>query len=307
MLETPVLFLIFNRPDTTERVFKRIRQVKPQQLFIAADGPRKVVQNDKELCHKTRAIIEKIDWNCDVKTLFREENLGCAKAVSSAITWFFEHVEEGIILEDDCLPDKTFFYFCQLMLSKYRDNEQIMQISGNNFLYNEFKKQNNSYFFSSFNDIWGWATWRNEWAKFSLDLKNGNTIEAKIVSRISNPDFCIWILSLFQSVKEEKVNSWGIPWSFYFHLNDGICIVPNGNLVKNIGYTGTHFLSSFKNPMLNINLIPFNINKIIHPDEISIDIQKDNLTFKNILKPKWTFYDRLHNKIKRIYLKIRRD
>lgn len=304
MLDTPILFLIFNRPNTTARVFKRIRQVKPRQLFVAADGPRGSVIGDIEYCIKTRAIIDKIDWKCDVKTLFREENLGCARAVSSGITWFFEHVEEGIILEDDCLPDKTFFFFCQLMLEKYRNNDNVMQITGTNTLLDKYKKQNNTYFFSTYNSIWGWATWRSAWSKFSLDLHGWRTIEPLLSERILNPSFCHLFLDLFLKAEEGQVNSWAIPWSYHFHLSKGLCVTPNGNLIQNIGYVGVHYQDGFKNPLLETPIIPFKIKNIEHPSHIEIDFEKDNLMFDFILKPKWSLYDRIYNKILRNYLKL---
>ena len=126
---TPVLFLIFNRPDTTRQVFNEIRKAQPAQLFVAADGPRKDRDSDFELCKKTREIVRQVDWDCEVFTRFQEENLGCKRAVSSAIDWFFSNVEEGIILEDDCVPDQSFFPFCQELLEKYRHDERIMMIS----------------------------------------------------------------------------------------------------------------------------------------------------------------------------------
>jgi len=131
--DVPILFLIFNRPDTTQKVFDVIKKIKPKQLFIAADGPRKNKEGELELCNKTRDIIKQIDWDCKLKTLFREENLGCGKSVSSAITWFFENVEEGIILEDDCLPNIDFFFYCKELLDYYRDNNEVMFIGGGQF------------------------------------------------------------------------------------------------------------------------------------------------------------------------------
>lgn len=128
---TPILFTIFNRPDTTALVFEKIRKAQPQKLYIAADGPR--TKQGKELCNKTREIIKRIDWDCSVKKLFLEDNLGCRKGMIKAITWFFENESEGIILEDDCLPSDSFFSFCSILLEKYRDDDRIGHITGSNF------------------------------------------------------------------------------------------------------------------------------------------------------------------------------
>ena len=147
MFNTPILFLIFNRPDLTKQVFDKIREIKPLHLFIAADGPRGDKYEDQELCRKTKEIVSLIDWECEIKTLFRDENLGCGRAVSEAISWFFEHVEEGIILEDDCLPSSTFFNYCEILLEKYRWDNNIMHIGGTNFQ-NGIKRGNADYYFS---------------------------------------------------------------------------------------------------------------------------------------------------------------
>jgi len=176
---TPILFLVFNRPNTTQRVFNVIRQVKPKQLFVAADGPRRDKGADEEKCEATREIVKQIDWDCEVKTLFREENLGCGKAVSSAITWFFENVEEGIILEDDCLPNLDFFGYCEELLDRYRDNREVMFIGGDNFQKGK-KWGDASYYFSAYNHVWGWATWKRTWDiyDFKLDSINENDIDS---------------------------------------------------------------------------------------------------------------------------------
>jgi hypothetical protein len=135
--------------------------IKPRQLFVAADGPRPEIDGEYDKCDKVRSIVDSINWECEIKTLFRESNLGCRKAVSNAISWFFQSVEEGIILEDDCLPSPSFFFtFCAEMLQRYRHDEKIMMISGNNFQ-NGIRRGNASYYFSQIPNIWGWATWKN--------------------------------------------------------------------------------------------------------------------------------------------------
>ncbi len=171
-LRTPVLLVIFNRPKTTQLVFEAIRRAKPARLYIAADGPRKNVESDIKNCAEARKIVEQIDWDCAVQTLFRNGNVNCGRGPSSAFTWFFEHEEEGIILEDDCLPSQSFFWFCQELLEYYRDDTRVMHIGGNNFL-NGWKKDNDySYYFSRSGHIWGWATWRRAWKMFDFNIKN---------------------------------------------------------------------------------------------------------------------------------------
>jgi len=165
---TPILFIVFNRLDTAQKVFESIKLIRPKYLFVAADGPRVDVAGEKQKCEDTRAIIKQIDWDCDIKTLFREKNIGIKNAVSSAITWFFNNIEEGIILEHDCLPNDSFFIYCEEILNKYKKNEQVMHVSGNFFQPTPVGK--NDYYFSRIPHIWGWATWKRAWVKYNLEM-----------------------------------------------------------------------------------------------------------------------------------------
>ena len=237
-METPILFIIFNRPETTKNVFEAIRQIKPKKLFIAADGPRDNKAGEKDLCDETKKIVlGKIDWPCEVKTLFRDKNLGCGKAVSQAINWFFDNVEEGIILEDDCLPDQTFFQYCTDLLNKYRSNEKIFMISGDNFLPKSLRPKE-SYYFSQIPHIWGWATWKRAWQKYNFEMNDFPTFkEEKIIEKI-------WSDKKAQNYWLEKLNitangdldTWDYQWVYTIWKNRAYSIVPNVNLVTNIGF-----------------------------------------------------------------------
>ena len=156
-MSIPVPFLIFNRPNTTHAVFESIRVAQPPRLYVAADGPRRYKIGEKDLCQQARSIATNVDWPCKVRTLFREEILGCRRAVSSAIDWFFENEEEGIILEDDCLPHPTWFRFAEELLERFRDDERIMCISAQHFQGTNHLLDS-SYFFSRYNYCWGWAS-----------------------------------------------------------------------------------------------------------------------------------------------------
>jgi len=191
-LYTPILFLIFNRPDTTQKVFNAIRKAKPKQFFIAADGSPPDREGEIEKCQKSRKIATSVDWDCEVKTLFRDKNLGCKIAISSAIDWFFENVEEGIILEDDCLPHQSFFWFCQELLEYYRNDTRIMHISGDNFQFGR-KRGEGSYYFSKYSHVWGWATWRRAWKCFDINMKSFEEFKAE--NQIN---------SIFQSKQQQK-------------------------------------------------------------------------------------------------------
>ena len=237
MITSPVLFLIFNRPDTTRRVFEAIRTAQPQKLFIAADGPRLNVESDYEQCTATRSIAMNVDWECEVYTLFRDTNLGCKAAVSSAIDWFFEHVEEGIILEDDCLPDQTFFRFCDELLDKYRHDTRIGMISGDNFLFGQ-RNIEGSYYFSRYTHIWGWATWRRAWQKYDVSLSGWPKFrEQKLLRHVlDNDEEVEYWTAIFDNTYLGHINTWDYQLMFSSWANGFVNIIPNSNMVQNDGY-----------------------------------------------------------------------
>lgn len=229
--QTPILFLIFNRPDTTLRVFEKIKELKPQFLYIAADGPRN--KSEKNSCEEARKVITLIDWDCEVKTLLREKNLGCGVAVSEGITWFFNHVEQGIIIEDDCLPDLSFFHFCEALLDKYKDDKRVWHISGNNFQ-NGIQRGEASFYFSMYNHIWGWASWRDRWQGYSLDISNQD-ITTDILFYTSNKRVLNYFNKQKKNILQSKINTWDFQYLFLMWRNKGLSILPNSNLVCNIG------------------------------------------------------------------------
>ncbi|GHN02621.1 hemolytic protein HlpA [Cytophagales bacterium WSM2-2] len=238
-LSTPVLLVIFNRPETTWQVFEAIRKARPSRLYIAADGPRKNVKSDFEKCEEARKIVNQVDWDCKVETLFQSENLNCGVGPASAFTWFFEHEEEGIILEDDCLPSQSFFWFCQDLLEHYRHDTRVMHIGGNNFLSGWQKDSDYSYYFSRAGNVWGWATWRRAWKKFDFELKHYS--KAKQDGFFSyyfmSPVEKAYRLRKFnKTITRSKVDWWDYQWDFARYANSGLAIVPNINLVKNIGF-----------------------------------------------------------------------
>ena len=235
-LNTPVLFLIFNRPDTEQLTFNEIRKVKPKQLFVAADGPRTNKIGEKEKCKQARKIIDQVDWVCEVKTLCRDSNLGCKMAVSSAIDWLFEHVDMGIILEDDVVPSKTFFRYCQELLLEYKDDERIGMISGNNHI--GFSQGSDSYLFSLNKDIWGWATWRRAWKHYDGDMKWVNTQYRNLI--LSNMAYTKKSQKFWERkipiLLDQRLDTWDWPWYFSLAKQNQLCIFPRKNLVSNIGF-----------------------------------------------------------------------
>ena len=283
ILNTPVLFLIFNRPDTTQVVFDEIRKAQPTQLFVAADGPRKNYSHDPENCRRAREIIRQVDWDCKVTTLFREENLGCKHAISSAIDWFFSHVEEGIILEDDCVPDQSFFPFCQELLEKYRDDERVMMIGGTNYLFNH-NEMNESYYFSRYYAIWGWATWKRAWSFYDIGISDWPTYNSrKYLDEIyKNRKIVSFFRKMMQEAYDRHLDTWDIQWAYTCIFNYGLSICPKYNLISNIGNTGVHTFDP--GPFNNMPRGKINAEDLVHPQNVSTDFTMGNITFNEIVK-----------------------
>ena len=243
--ETPVLFVIFNRPELTQQVFEAIRSIRPRTLFIAADGPRSSNSQDVHRCAAARQVVSKVDWPCDVQTRFLEENLGCRQAVSSAIDWFFSRNEEGIILEDDCLPCEDFFRYCEIMLNRYRNEKQIMHIGGTNFQ-DGIRRGREDIYFSRFSHVWGWATWRRAWLAYDVNMASypSDPIDQMLSKISSNRYFANYWKSIFEMTYKNLIDTWDYQWLYAIWRSDGLCIIPQENLISNIGFgpetTHTH-------------------------------------------------------------------
>lgn len=276
-LYTPILFLTFNRLNTTKKVFQAIKEAHPKKLYVASDGPRASVSGEDLKVKEVRDFIESnINWECEVKTLFRDNNLGCKLAVSGAIDWFFENEEQGIILEDDCLPDQSFFRFCEELLERYKDNEEIAVISGNNF--NKEKIGEADYYLSKIPHIWGWATWRRTWKKYDVTMSSfpkfkKNEEIKKIWSDKNVQNYWLYILN---EVYNNKINTWDYQLSFFLFINKSFCICPNINLVSNIGF-GKEFTNTMVPDERVMDLISKEINfPLSHPSQIKYDISNDS-------------------------------
>ncbi len=278
-LETPVLFLVFNRPDTTRQVFEAIRQARPTRLYVAADGPRAGRPGEADRCAEVCKIATAVDWPCEVKTLFRELNLGCGRAVSEAITWFFEHEEEGIILEDDCLPHPDFFLFCQTLLERYRHNERVWVITGNNFQRGQWRGEG-SYYFSRFNHCWGWASWRRAWKHADMSLGFWPKWKDSDEWRAFWPNGAArrYWTQVFDRMYRREIDTWDYPWTACVWYHGGLTATPNVNLVSNIGFGGDATHTKGENDP-NANLPVRSLGLIYHPTEIRVDEVADRFTF----------------------------
>lgn len=286
---TPILFIVFNRPDLTKKVFAKIKEIRPKQLFIAADGPRSGNVNDAVKCQEVRDyLLSNIDWQCSLQTLFRSDNLGCGLSCAGAVDWFFEQIEEGIIIEDDCLPDSSFFVFCSEMLDRYRHQEQIMHITG---VYSGEPYLNQySYYFSRIAHVGAWASWRQAWQRYNFLMKSWPKF--KLERQLSNIFYSKvqqkWWDSTFSFMyEEESKNTWDFQWDYAIFSNFGFTIQPMNNLIDNIGFIkgASH---AYDNSSLLIKhragCIDFPLK---HPTFILVNNEADYWKNRYLLKATW--------------------
>lgn len=305
--KVPILFITYNRFETSRLVFESIRAQKPTKLYFASDGPKN--DSDYEKIIRVRDLVSLIDWDCEIKTLFRNKNLGCRIGVSSAITWFFEKEDMGIILEDDCLPNTTFFPFCENLLTKYKEEKSIGLISGNNY-FQVIPHLKEDYFFSNIPSIWGWATWKRAWDlyddSFMIWPKWKNSKEWKV----QNPYFFERLLNKvsFNKTFQKKIDTWDSIWHAYLIHNGLISIIPKVNLVSNIGF-GSESTNTVNDSSPFSNLNTFELYKIIHPKQIKIHKRIDYwmslyrsfiiLPFPKFIKGIFLFYFKKSKKIEK--------
>jgi len=290
-LKTAVLFLIFNRPDTTKQVFEVIRRAKPPRLYVAADGPRVDKPGEVGKVEQARRIATHVDWDCEVKTLFRDNNLGCRMAVSSAIDWFFKHEEEGIILEDDCLPSQAFFWFCQELLERYRNDERIMVVSGNNFQFGK-RRSGFTYYFSRYNHCWGWASWRRAWRYYDKDMENWPFIRDNgyLFDVLQDKRSAKYWARIFETAYRGQVDSWAYRWTFSCWVHNGLTVLPNMNLVSNIGFNGDATHTTGKDNRF-AKMTAFELSfPLKHPNWIIRDKRADDYTQKTHFNQPNIFY-----------------
>ncbi len=287
MLETPILFIIFNRPDLTKQVFEAIKRQKPKNLYIVSDGPRVNNAEDLEKIVACRnLVLNNIDWECNVKTLFREKNLGSGLGIVEALNWFFDNEDYGIILEDDCLANDTFFSFCENLLIRYADKNEIMHISGNSYLLNMFKPRE-SYFFSKVPISWGWATWKRAWLMMNYKMDDFEERFTKLP-----PIGKIWYNDWKAVLDDDVTDAWDFQWYFSILTNNGICIHPSVDLVENIGFSknATH---TFLMPWWYQYIEFSNIQTLIHPVNIEINTKADKFISKQLKDIPLNLYERI--------------
>ena len=281
----PVLLIIFNRPDTTRRVLQAIRRASPTRLFVAADGPRAGNPADRELCSRTLDVVrEGISWKCDVQYLVQDRNLGCGRGPAEAISWFFENVEEGIILEDDCLPIDAFFPFCTSLLTRYKDEPRVAHIAGFNCQFGR-KRGTASYYFSRVFHCWGWASWRRAWKGFDLEMKDYELFlrEKRLENLFPRRTIRDFWKGNFDQAAHGDGSIWDYQW-VYKNLKEGsLAIVPNGNMIENIGFgaTATHTAETQDRMPRVSNDMPV---ALTHPSLIAPDLAADDFEYRNHMK-----------------------
>lgn len=301
-MKSAVLFLVFNRPETTKQVFEAIRSARPPKLYVSANGPRENCQDEARRCAEVRRIATDVDWPCKVNTLFRDYSLDCKMSVSGGINWFFNNEEEGIVLEDDVLPVPSFFRFCEELLEYYKNDERVMMISGDNFQCGVSRTEY-SYYFSRYTHIWGWASWRRAWCKYDVSMRLWPDVRNKgsFLNILSNKKEHSYWKNIFEKVYQGEINTWDYQWLFACWIQSGLTILPNVNLISNIGFGsgGTHTKEKSELACLESRDIVFPLS---HPSFILRDVNADKFTEKQQFSH-FPFHKKIIDKINQRYAK----
>lgn len=284
-MKSPVAVFIFNRPDLTAELFDVLRQVKPPVLFVSADGPRPDRPNDERLCRETLEIAQDIDWPCDVHWNVREANLGCGPAMSQGIDWVFEHVDRAILLEDDCLPDPSFFEFCDDLLERYKDDTRIMQISGSNLAAPEELFAGASYSFASYPFVWGWATWRRAWEHYDFrmgswpqfrDTGGLHGLHASRSHRATLNREWNWI--------HAGNGTWDHQWQYTVMSQHGLSVYPSKNLISNLGFRADATQTTIEGGAYAAIPVEPMVFPLVHPPMVSHNPRLEKFFEREILR-----------------------
>ena len=300
MKKVPILLLIFKRPDNILKAIEPVRAYKPTRLYIGADGPRHGREDEIEQCEQTRkAVLDAIDWDCKVITLFRDENLGCANAVNGAISWFFEQEEYGVIIEEDCVLKLDFLNFCEELLPLYKKEDKVMQIcahnpAGSSVISNDYYFGRNAY-------IWGWATWASSWNKMDMNMSAWPSVSfVRLVKEYGVFQASFRNYYWNKSYKNlTSLSSWATRWNLSVLVNNGLCISPKANMCKNIGVDadgGTHYYKGYSDPYKHLMFGEI-LKPLQHPSVIALTkdkIKEDKMEFNRL---RWLGFK---NKLKKI-------
>ncbi|WP_462248619.1 hypothetical protein [Ferruginibacter sp.] len=280
MLKVPVLLIAFNRPATTQQVLNAIALYQPTVLYVATDGARKNNESDEVKCKVVHELIDQWQINnpsVSIKKLYQQNNLGCGVGVSTAINWFFANEEMGIILEDDCLPNASFFIFCQTLLYQYKDDNRIMHIGGSNFIEPKMKVNNETYYFSIYPHIWGWASWRRAWSKYDFEMKRFEEL-------VSLPEFRQYYNDeVFINTKNKSLDTWDAQWVYTMLINKGLSVLPYLSMVINLGYNENSGSHLSKVPKWYSEKV-YELDNIISPEIIGQNSTLDKYVFNKVYK-----------------------
>jgi hypothetical protein len=283
VLNTPIILSVFNRPESTARVFEAIAQAQPRQLFVFADGPRSAAEADH--CAEARAVVENVEWACDVRYHYSQTNLGARECYKAGVDWAFSEVDEGIILDDDCVPDPTFFVFSQDMLEQYRHDPRVMMICGTNYL-GHWKEDRQSYHFSHFGSVWGWASWKRAWASYdaSMSAWGDEKIKQRVRDLLADDEVYALQAQRFDRLYRDPQDrhSWDLPWSLARLVHAGLTIVPSINLVENIGNVDGRGLPP-DHPLANLEVAPL-VFPLRSPGTVVVDREYDRLHTRRIFE-----------------------
>lgn len=292
-LETPVLLIGFNRPYTIQKVFEKIREVKPAKLYVAIDGARKNREGEAKLVENVKQIVTQVDWKCEKHYKFNTENLGAEKTISNAVTWALEENDVVIVLEDDIIAPRSFFKFAQEMLIKYANNINVYMISGIQNTPIEMPN-NEDYLFGIYGHIWGWATWKRAWRNYDLYINDFDDYLQgdKIDSLVSNKAEKKYWLNIIHRMKNNGAgnNTWDFCWSYIRFKERGLSIIPRTNLTSNIGTEGLHARGKTDNHFRPFDE-NFSINK--HPINIYHNVEYDIYHFEKYLNKKMPIFKRV--------------
>jgi hypothetical protein len=282
-LQTPVAFFVFNRPEPTRRVFSEIAKARPRTLLIVADGPRERRDGEAERCAEVRRIVEAVDWECTVLRNYAPANLGCRRRVSSGLDWVFAQCEEAIILEDDCLPDASFFPFCEELLGRYRHDERVMMISGDNFQEGRATSVF-SYYFSGYAHVWGWASWRRAWNLYDVDMALWPVVRDGLFRDLGDGVSEAYWREVFDRTASGEIDTWDYQWLFACAAQNGLTILPEANLISNIGFGAGATHTHQPNRLAGLATSPMSF-PLRHPPYVIRDRHADRFTFERVFQP----------------------
>ena len=301
-----VLLLVFNRPDHTSRVIEAIKKYQPRKLYISGDGPRRGNSLDSERCHQVRQLVEGLKTSFPIEVQLSEENRGCRKAVVTGIDWFFGHEEDGIILEDDCLPTESFFHVSEVLLDRLRDEEKVWGVGGSNFAGATLSKPEYSYGFTSYPMTWGWATWRNRWLHYDRELSTWPP------SRLKTPGFhwnnwrerFVFTTLLHRLTRRNIPDTWDYQWIWTVLSRGGAWVSMRDNLIENIGFGPEATHTTWEDSPHNRQTVE--ISELIHPNRIEIDPYLDFQILTSMFGIEETFFQWLRAKVRNIGRRVKK-